>query len=174
MATPAKRKTDGTLPLRVWLALYGNVRRIEGRIQTGLRDGFASTLPRFDLLSQLYRAPDGLTMGELSSRLMVSNGNVTGLTARLVGERLVGRIPDPRDKRVQRVSLTAKGKQEFESMIPANQQWVAEAMAGLTGAELNQLLALLQKMKLSGREKACRPPAAKAGNSRGRLKNRGA
>ncbi|MFA6019331.1 MAG: hypothetical protein WC722_03650, partial [Rhodospirillales bacterium] len=64
MATPAKRKTDGTLPLRVWLALYGNVRRIEGRIQTGLRDGFASTLPRFDLLSQLYRAPDGLTMGE--------------------------------------------------------------------------------------------------------------
>lgn len=165
MAIQAKRKTNGTLPLRVWLALYGNVRRIEGRIQAGLRDGFASTLPRFDLLSQLYRAPDGLTMGELSSRLMVSNGNVTGLTARLVAERLVGRIPDPGDKRIQRVSLTAKGKQEFEKMIPANQRWVAEVMAGLTGAELSQLLALLQKMKLSGQEKGRHPKAASAGKN---------
>ncbi len=60
-------------------------------MRNGLRETFDITLPRFDLLAQLDRAPDGMTMGELSDRLMVSNGNVTGLAERLVSEGLVAR-----------------------------------------------------------------------------------
>ena len=51
------------------------------------------TLPRFDLMAQLDSAPNGMTLGELSQRMMVSNGNVTGLVERLVAEGLVDRRP---------------------------------------------------------------------------------
>ena len=57
---------------------------IEGEIRRRLRERFDVTLPRFDLMAQLDRTPEGLTLSELSQRMMVSNGNVTGLVERLV------------------------------------------------------------------------------------------
>ena len=54
-----------------------------------LRARFATTLPRFDLMAALERAPDGLTMGELSRRLMVSGGNVTSIVGGLERDGLV-------------------------------------------------------------------------------------
>src|SRR3546814_3494542 len=72
--------------------------------------------PRFDLLAQLDRSPDGLSMGELSARMMVSNGNITGLTDRLVEEGLVKRTPSARDRRSSHVSLTPAGKKAFDAM----------------------------------------------------------
>ena len=72
------------LELRVWLRLLTCTNLIERHVRAKLRESFATTLPRFDLLAQLDRAPDGLAMGELSSRLMVTNGNVTALADALV------------------------------------------------------------------------------------------
>ena len=66
-----------------------------------LRDSFDVTLPRFDLMAQLDRAPNGMTLGELSQRMMVSNGNVTGLVDRLVEQGLISRRPSPKDRRAQ-------------------------------------------------------------------------
>lgn len=145
----AKNANDVLLPLRVWLALFSDVKRIEALVSRHLREIFATSLPRFDLLSQLYRAPDGLTMGELSARLMVSNGNVTGLINRLVKEGLVERVADPDDGRVQRVNLSPKGRRLFCAMAPANQAWISDAMAGLTRGELRDLQRLLAKLKRS-------------------------
>ena len=71
-----------------------------------LRERFAMTLPRFDLMAQLERNPKGLKMGELSRRLMVTGGNVTGITDQLVAEGLVERAPDPGDRRAYAVPLT--------------------------------------------------------------------
>ena len=104
MALPADRmedfetglSDDDRLELRVWLRLLACTNRIDQGVRRGLREAFEITLPRFDLLAQLDRASDGLTMGELSRRLMVTNGNVTGLIDRLVGEGLVERKPSPR------------------------------------------------------------------------------
>ncbi len=140
---------DQLLPLRVWLALFGSVKQIEAVVRTNLRESFGSTLPRFDLLSQLYRSPGGLTMGEISARLMVTNGNVTGLIARLVEEGLVDRLQDSDDRRVQWVRLTPKGDKLFSSMAPANQAWVTGAMSAMSDDELRQLHALLTKLKAS-------------------------
>ncbi len=140
---------DALLPLRVWLALFSSVKQIEGVVRRNLREDFASTLPRFDLLSQLYRIPDGLTMGELSNRLMVTNGNVTGLINRLLAEGLVERLVDAEDRRVQRVSLTRKGRRLFATMAPANQAWINGVMAGLGTDDLRDLHRLLTKLKSS-------------------------
>ena len=89
---------------------------IEQRVRTRLRERFAITLPRFDLMAQLERNPQGLKMGELSRRLMVTGGNVTGLTDQLVAEGLVERRPIPGDRRAYAVRLTAKGKRAFDAM----------------------------------------------------------
>jgi DNA-binding MarR family transcriptional regulator len=140
---------DDKLELRVWLRLLTCANLVEGQVRNGLRETFDITLPRFDLLAQLDRAPDGLTMGELSNRLMVSNGNVTGLTERLVNEGLVARLPSPRDRRESRVKLTAQGKRVFDRMTPVHERWIDELLAGLTRAEMAQLLELLGKLKSS-------------------------
>ncbi len=140
---------DDKLELRVWLRLLTCANLIEGHVRAGLRESFSITLPRFDLLAQLDRAPDGLTMGELSDRLMVSNGNITGLVDRLVTEGLIGRAPSPSDRRRSRVRLTPAGKRAFDAMTPVHERWIDELFAGLTRTEMAELLVLLAKVKQS-------------------------
>ncbi len=142
------------LQLRAWLRLLTCANLIETRVRAGLRESFSITLPRFDVLSQLARAqdgshPDGLTMGELSQRMMVSAGNVTGLVDGLVADGLIVRQAQVRDRRSARVSLTPAGKSAFESMLPTHERWIDEAFAALDTTELKRLLALLAKLKTS-------------------------
>jgi DNA-binding MarR family transcriptional regulator len=150
---PRDRETsltkDDRLDLRVWFRLLTCATLIERSVRQGLREEFGITLPKFDLLSQLDRAEEGLTMGELSRRLMVTNGNVTGLIDRLVTEGLVARQPAPHDRRAQLVRLTPAGKQAFDAMIPKHQDFIAERFDGLSRAELAELHRLLGKLKTS-------------------------
>ena len=74
-------------------------RLVETRTRRLLQERYATTLPRFDLMAQLERAPKGLKMGELSQRMMVTGGNVTGITDMLETEGLVERVADPEDRR---------------------------------------------------------------------------
>jgi len=141
--------SDSKLELKVWLRLLTCTTLIEREVRQRLRERFETTLARFDLLAQLDRAPRGLTMGELSSRLMVTNGNVTGLTDALVREGLVSRSTEPGDRRSLRIKLTAAGKRFFDGMTPVHEQWVDALMAGLTRAEMAHLLELLGKLKQS-------------------------
>ena len=137
------------LELRVWLRLLTCANLIEQRVRAGLREEFDVTLPRFDVLAQLDRAPEGLSMGELSDRLMVSNGNVTGLVDRLVEEGLVLRVPSPQDRRQSRVTLAAAGKRSFDAMTPQHERWIDDLFGGLSRPEMAQLLELLGKLKQS-------------------------
>lgn len=140
---------DDKIELRLWLRLLTCSALIEREVRTRLRERFDITLPRFDLLAQLDRAADGLTMGELSSRLMVSNGNVTGLTERLVQEGLVAREPEANDRRTLRVRLTPAGKEAFDAMTPEHEGWIETLFGGLDHDEMTGLLALLGRLKLS-------------------------
>jgi hypothetical protein len=62
-------------------------------VRSRLREQFDTTLPRFRPDGAAGRAPDGLKMNELSRRMMVTGGNVTGITDQLVTEGLVERVP---------------------------------------------------------------------------------
>lgn len=139
--------------LRTWLRMLACTNIIESRVRGALRDKFATTLPRFDLLAQLDAAttdsPRGLTMSELSRRLMVTNGNLTGLVDRLVREGLVARRVSPPDRRAQMISLTTAGKRALDSMTPDHASWVRDMFAGLNDAERMQLYRLLGKLKRS-------------------------
>ena len=88
-------------------------------------------------------------MGELSRRLMVSNGNVTGVAERLARERLVKRWSPPADRRSSRIALTARGQREFAAMAKQHRSWIEEMMSGLKAKERDALMELLAKVKLS-------------------------
>jgi DNA-binding MarR family transcriptional regulator len=133
--------------LKLWLRLLACTTRIEGVVRNRLRSEFATTLPRFDLLAQLEREPRGLTMGELSQRLMVTGGNVTGVTDQLEAEGLVKREAHPSDRRAFSVQLTAAGRRQFRRMAAVHEQWVIELFAGWNPAEKTQVYALLAGLK---------------------------
>jgi len=133
--------------LRLWLRLFACTSLIERSIRTQLRESFAMTLPRFDLMAQLERAPQGLKMSELSRRLMVTGGNVTGLTDQLVSEGLVVRKRVAGDRRAQAVSLTREGRKVFRKMAEAHERWIVALMAGLSPGERDRLYALLGRLK---------------------------
>ncbi|MBI1243653.1 MAG: MarR family transcriptional regulator [Alphaproteobacteria bacterium] len=142
------------LQLRAWLRLLTCANLVETRVRAGLRETFSITLPRFDVLSQLARAqknghPNGLTMGELSQRMMVSAGNVTGLVDGLVGDGLIVRHAQPGDRRSARVSLTPAGTRTFEAILPTHERWIDEAFSALDPGEIRRLLSLLAKLKVS-------------------------
>lgn len=127
------------LSLKLWLRLLACSTQIEIEIRRRLRERFAVSLPRFDYLAQLHRHPDGLRMNALSRYLMVSGGNVTGLTDELEKDGLVQRDDDPDDRRSIRVRLTANGRRAFERMAREHEDWVVELFAGLDSVRKQDL-----------------------------------
>lgn len=99
---------------------------VTGEIRRRFRAEFGVTLPQFDVMAQLDRDPAGLRMGELSARMMVTNGNVTGLVARLSSEGLVRRVRAPRDGRSSVVRLTPRGVRVFARLARAHEGWVVD------------------------------------------------
>ncbi len=141
--------TDDGLELRIWLRLLTCATLIEHEVRHGLHRSFETTLPRFDVLAQLQRAGKPLSMGDLSRRLMVTNGNITGLVDRLARDGLVRRRRSDEDRRVQVVSLTPAGAASFARMAADNRGWVTRLMTGLAREEKEVLFALLGRMKSS-------------------------
>ena len=144
----ASRLTDDHhQSLKLWLRMLSCTMRIESEIRGRLRTTFGITLPRFDLMAQLERFPEGLRMGELSKRMMVTGGNVTGITDQLEQEKLVVRVPDPKDGRAYSVKLTAAGRRTFATIAVVHEQWIAELLQDMPGADKAQLIDLLSQMK---------------------------
>ncbi len=135
----ARAQADDHLDTKVWLRLLACSTQIEQQVRQMLRTRFATSLPRFDYLAQLDRHPDGLRMNVLSRYLMVTGGNVTGLTDQLVKEGLVERIEDPEDRRSWRVALTDKGRTEFAVMAAEHERWLIDLFKGLPAASKDAL-----------------------------------
>lgn len=125
--------------LKLWLRLLACTTQIEDEIRRRLRLRFGISLPRFDYLAQLYRAPQGLKMKDLSRQLMVTGGNVTGLTDELEAEGLVQRESSPTDRRSWIVGLTERGRIGFEAMAAEHERWILELFAGLDAPGVQQL-----------------------------------
>jgi DNA-binding MarR family transcriptional regulator len=139
---------DDHLSVKVWLRLLSCSTQIEREIRELLRLRFATTLPRFDYLAQLQRHPEGLRMSALSHYLMVSGGNVTGLTDQLVNEGWVQRRVDTADKRSLRVSLTAAGRTQFDLMASEHEQWLMQMFSGCNAQFKTTLYEMLGQLRV--------------------------
>ena len=150
----AQASGAGRGEVRLWLRLLPGPPTREAEIRRRLRRDFGVTLPRFDVLAQLDRAPDGLTLSEISKRMMVSNGNLTGLVERLVASGHVDRRRSRTDRRAQVISLTETGRAEFRVMARAHESWIAAMLADLPAAGIAHLTDLLGRAKRSARKAA--------------------
>lgn len=135
--------------LRLWLRLLTCTTLVEGEIRRKLRERFGVTLPRFDLMAQLDKVPEGMTLSAVSKRMMVSNGNVTGLVDRLVESGHLGRRTSHSDRRVQVIWLTKQGREEFRKMASEHANWISQLFAGLTEKEMKELMRLSARAKFS-------------------------
>ena len=134
--------------LRLWLRLLASTTQVEAEIRKRLRERFDISLARFDYMAQLYRVKGGMKMSELSQLLMVTGGNVTGLTDELAREGVVVRASDPADRRAWIVRLTAKGRRSFEAMAREHERWILELFAGLDSAAVRQLHVQLGRLRV--------------------------
>ena len=147
MDLEARAHEDHHDALRLWLRLLTCTQLIEQQVRVRLREQFETTLPRFDLMAQLERAPDGLKMNELSRRMMVTGGNVTGITDQLESEGMVQRLPLEGDRRALLIRLTPTGRKAFAEMASVHEGWIVESLSGLSEREVETLHKLLGKVK---------------------------
>src|SRR5439155_24414705 len=140
-------RSDDHRALRIWLRLLTCTQLIEKQVRGRLREQFATTLPRFDLMAQLERHREGLKMNELSRPLMVTGGNVTAIVDQLEKEGLVERLDEPADRRAFRIRLTRAGERTFTEWAREHEAWVVGLLSGLSRREQDELLRLLAKAK---------------------------
>jgi DNA-binding MarR family transcriptional regulator len=140
MSDPSKRR------LKMWIRLLAVTRASENHLREHLRVGHDTTLPRFDVMAALFRARDGVTMSELSRRLLVSNGNATAVVDRLEADGLVRRTPSETDRRTIYVALTPEGLSRFDALAQGHEAEVDKLFAKLPEAELETLTQILKRM----------------------------
>lgn len=133
--------------LRLWLQLITLTTVVEKKIRRNLKSEFETTLPRFDIMATLERSGKKMTMGDLTKKLLVSKGNVTGVVASLVKQGLLKRERDEGDRRTHYLSLTAKGRKDFTEQAKAHQGWVNEFFSGLEMDELSAMVDQLGRLK---------------------------
>ena len=144
---PAGKKIE----LRLWLKMLSCANLVTADIRRNLRTDFDVTLPRFDLMAQLYREPEGLRLGELSRRMMVTNGNITGLVDHLASEGLILRETTPGDRRVSVVRLSPAGREIFGQMAERHESWIHRLFGDIDRASILRLIDELDKVKRSVR-----------------------
>src|SRR3981189_409375 len=140
--------------LRLWLRLLTCATLIEGEVRSRVGGGFDVTRPRFDLMAQLDKAPEGMTLSDVSKRMMVSNGNVTGLVERLVESGHLDRRTSDTDRRVQVIRLTKIGRAEFRRMAAEHETWIADIFSDLTPKDVRELIRALAPTNASARKSA--------------------
>lgn len=143
----ARRGDAGKDRLRVWLGMLRSTRHVEAVLRSRLRDQYAMTLSQFDVMAALHRSAGGMIMSEVSTALMVSNGNVTGIVDRLVEDGFVIRSMRGGDRRTSSVRLTAKGKRRFERVAKKHEEWIDELLGGLDRKEMEILIPALARIR---------------------------
>ena len=144
----ARAGSDDHAALKLWLRMLASTTHIEAEIRRRLRERFDISLARFDYMAQLYRYKDGMKMRDLSRCLMVTGGNVTGLTDDLEHEGIVVRESSPTDRRAWIVRLTPKGRRLFDTMAREHEGWILELFAGLDAKTVQQLYAQLGELRV--------------------------
>ena len=98
-----------------------------------LLDALGLTYPQYLAMMVLWEE-DGLTVGEISSRLLTDPGSLTPLLKRLEAEGLLSRTRSREDERVVVVELTAAGR-----ALQDKAMGIPQCILGASGLELEQL-----------------------------------
>lgn len=139
--TPSERSRVG-----LWIRLARCYNLVFRDLRAGLRG--ECTMPQFDVLAQLERAPDGLTFSALSEHLLVTAGNLTGIVDRLEKLEFARRETNPKDRRQTFIKLTDKGREYCNQVIPQHTQDIAKLLSGLNDNTVQNLRADLDRLAM--------------------------
>jgi DNA-binding MarR family transcriptional regulator len=114
----------------------------------------------FDVLATLRQQgpPYRLSPTELCKSAVLSSGAMTNRLDRLQESGLVGRHPDPNDRRSLIIELTPKGKDLVDQAISTRLEEANEAITPLSNTEREELVRLLRKLLAACGEGAAQRP----------------
>ncbi|MXW73894.1 MAG: MarR family transcriptional regulator [Gammaproteobacteria bacterium] len=138
---------------RAWLGLLRCFSSIDRVLMRRFSEKFNSSLPRYDVLTALALSPNGMTMGELASSLMVTKGNITGVVSRLKQDGLVRKITSRSDRRIQSVTLSAEGRALWDAMHADYDETVSEILSGQPTEDLDALSEMLENTRVAVQSK---------------------
>ncbi|GER92171.1 MarR family transcriptional regulator [Dictyobacter vulcani] len=124
-----------------WLRIFRVFQKIDRMSDVHLRTWGLSTA-QFDVLAHVGAAK-GITQQELADRLLVTKGNISQLLDRM---EKMGWLQRCQERRSNSLSLTEKGQELYERVVPAQEDMIATKFHGLSTAEISTLLGLLRKL----------------------------
>lgn len=104
------------------------------------------TLPQLWALEYLSRKGEGTPMSELARFLGTSRPAATGLTDRLIGQSLVRREHDRKDRRVVHVAITAKGRGIISHIWEQKRKTITRVFGQIPSSDRAQYLATLERV----------------------------
>lgn len=107
---------------------------------------FNLTPAQFDVIATLGNT-NGMTMGEVGEKTLITKGTLTGVIDRLIQKQLVVRETPSEDRRSVIVQLTYEGQQFFEQVFPAHIAHLKKQFEQLEPSELELLKVLLCRLK---------------------------
>ncbi|MET0278760.1 MAG: MarR family transcriptional regulator [Pseudorhodoplanes sp.] len=144
---PERQKVD----LQLWVRLLACGHSAEQRVKNRIKENFGINQTQFNLLSQLDRAPEGIRMGEVARRTVVTGSNVTAVVDDLEQRGLVQRQAVQGDRRATVITLTEAGRKAFAQMAPIHADWIEEIFAKMAKHEKRQLIDQLDALKAAMR-----------------------
>lgn len=156
----AGRAGGPTAKGRAWRNLLEVTAELIRRLDRELRARAGMDIQTYDVLLHLSEAPGGQRMTDLATVVVLSKSGLTALVDRLQGEGLIQRHPDPDDRRVTRVDVTAKGAARFREASRHHREVVHESFfSAVTVEEANAIAAVLTRVGAGLRADAPRQPA---------------
>lgn len=86
------------------------------------------------------------TMRELAESLALTPSAATTLVGKLIRQKLVRRLPDPSDRRITRLSLTASGTNLLQARLDSMARWLEHLVSPLTSSEQKDLIRLIERL----------------------------
>ncbi len=122
------------------LARLADLRRAEVLDPHGLQVGDV------DVLAPLFRNPGGLRPLELRRAMMIGSGTLTARLDRLEARGLIGRHPDPDDRRGRILRLTDEGERITPAVVAELLDLENELLAGVAASARTRLSTDLERL----------------------------
>ena len=142
----ANVRTTEKVEARIWLCMLSLEAGIFARLNRALGSQCGLSVAKFDVLAQLDRFGEGLSLGKLSHNLKVTGSNVSGLVRRLSADGLITREMSSTDRRSFVVRLTPKGKAAFNIARRLHQKELSECFENVPASERQAALEALQSL----------------------------
>jgi MarR family transcriptional regulator, 2-MHQ and catechol-resistance regulon repressor len=132
------------LNLKVLIALTRSTQSVHKREYKIIKEG-GLTVSQFSVLEVLYHKGD-LRVSEILDKILATGGNMTVVIDNLEKDDLVKRCSDPKDKRVNLISITEKGRALIDDIFPRHLENINDIFSVLTIEEKKKLISLMKKL----------------------------